>query len=1003
MRRKSRPWLARAAILSLIAAILLVDLTGLVGPADWMFYVVPLVLADWKSRRLNPRLLACICSAMIVVGFFFSPAGVPLAVGAAHRALGIAMLWVVAELLERRRAQDDARRAADRGFRAVIGRVSDAVVALDRDWRFIHVNARAGQVYARRPEELVGRHIWTEFPEGSGQTLRRAYERAMATQQPAQIEEHYPTSGRWLENRIHPSPDGLTIYFYDITERKEAEMLLTCQREVLGSIARGEPLTRALETLVRHLEGLAAGQICTVLLLEPDSQRLRHGAASGLPPEVVRAVDGVAIGPAVGSCGTAAFRRAPVIVEDIATDPLWAEWRAVMLPHGLRACWSKPILDTAGAVLGTFACYSRQPGPPPPAYARIAATATDLAAIAIQRHRESEAVREAAVRIADLYENAPNMLISVSAATGCIVECNATTARITGYTKSELIGKPIVELYDEAEQPRIGPSFARFQATVELRDLELGIRTKDGRTLQMAVNADTVRDAEGRIVVSRSVWHDITGRKRAEEVRQRALSLLNATLESTADGILVVDTAGRVTGFNQQFVRQWRIPEALVATQEDARLLDFVLAQLKAPDAFIAKVRALYSEPDATSFDELEFKDGRVFERYSQPQRLGEASVGRVWSFRDVTERKRAETKLRASEERFHRVFQDSPAGLCMTRAADGTFLEVNESFVRMFEFSRDELIGRRSTDLNIMTTGERAKLMEIQIATGGLQGRESQGRAKSGRMLDLVFSSRPIELGGEACQITTLIDVTERKQAVVALQRSEQAMRELALRLERVREQERTAIAREIHDVLAQELTRLKIDLVWLAKRVRQPIDDPVRSEMTARVGEAIAQADVAISTVQRIATELRPVILDSLGLPAAVEWQVEDFARRSGLECRARVPRGGTALGREGATAIFRILQESLTNVVRHANAAECEVELAETAEATVLTIRDDGIGIKPEQIGDPRAIGLIGMRERVHALGGAVEFSGSPGRGTTVTVRLPLVQSVPTVSVP
>ena len=217
--------------------------------------------------------------------------------------------------------------------------------------------------------------------------------------------------------------------------------------------------------------------------------------------------------------------------------------------------------------------------------------------------------------------------------------------------------------------------------------------------------------------------------------------------------------------------------------------------------------------------------------------------------------------------------------------------------------------------------------------------------------------------------------------------------IRAFALRLENIREEERTRIAREIHDVLAQELTRVKIDLAWIAKRMARPMPAATRSAMIERIADATTQTDSAITLVQKIATELRPVILDRLGLAAAIEWQAEDFSRRTGIACRAELPAEALVVEGARATALFRILQESLTNIVRHAKASSVRIVLCGTPAEVTLTVHDNGVGIAAGQIDDPRSIGLVGIRERAIACGGNVEFRGGPEEGTTVRVQIPV----------
>jgi signal transduction histidine kinase len=234
---------------------------------------------------------------------------------------------------------------------------------------------------------------------------------------------------------------------------------------------------------------------------------------------------------------------------------------------------------------------------------------------------------------------------------------------------------------------------------------------------------------------------------------------------------------------------------------------------------------------------------------------------------------------------------------------------------------------------------------------------------------------------------------ITEHNRAEEDLHASREQLRALAARLLVVREEERSHIAREIHDLLAQDLTRLKIDMVWLQGQLIRAGTVAVPSALNARITEMGQIADAAIHCVQKIATELRPAVLDSLGLCATVEWQARDFQDHTGIECHASVPEGDLPVGRDCATAAFRVLQESLTNVQRHAKATRVDILLREDAGRLLLRVHDDGCGIESAALKSPMSIGLTGMRERALLLGGQLDIQGSPGTGTTVEVRLPL----------
>ena len=230
--------------------------------------------------------------------------------------------------------------------------------------------------------------------------------------------------------------------------------------------------------------------------------------------------------------------------------------------------------------------------------------------------------------------------------------------------------------------------------------------------------------------------------------------------------------------------------------------------------------------------------------------------------------------------------------------------------------------------------------------------------------------------------------EIRERRKAEEEVRQSQGQLRDLASHLQFIREEERIQIAREIHDELGQALTAIKMDIHWLGHKL--PNDQQVLLDKLQAMSKLV---DLTVQTVRRLSSELRPKLLDDLGLSAAIEWQASEFSNRAGIPCDFRSEPDDIILDKARSTAFFRIFQETLTNIARHAQATEVEIILKKNADNVEMIVRDNGEGITDQAILDPKALGITGMRERAHSLGGNFKIDGVPHRGTTVKVSIPL----------
>jgi len=353
-------------------------------------------------------------------------------------------------------------------------------------------------------------------------------------------------------------------------------------------------------------------------------------------------------------------------------------------------------------------------------------------------------------------------------------------------------------------------------------------------------------------------------------------------------------------------------------------------------------------------------------------------------------ELKKTERELIKNEKKFRDLVDLLPQTV-YEMDLYGNFKFTNKYGIQSFGYTQED-INKGVNFLQLFVTSERKRVRaNIQSILEGnfTSGNEYTCLRKDGTTFQSLFYSNPIMQNDKAIGLRgVVIDITDRKKAESDLKESRDQLRSLASHLQTVREEERLIMAREIHDELGQALTALKMDLIWMQKRF-----GPEQEEHLNKVRSMSNLVDSTIQTVRRISTELRPGLIDDLGLQAAMEWYCGEFQNRTGIKCNLDLDEEEHPLEQDRVIAVFRIFQEALTNVARHAEAKKVYVRLHFNSETLSMEIKDNGKGITEEQIFSQKSLGLVGLRERVNPWGGTVIISGIKNMGTTVKVILPI----------
>lgn len=465
-------------------------------------------------------------------------------------------------------------------------------------------------------------------------------------------------------------------------------------------------------------------------------------------------------------------------------------------------------------------------------------------------------------------------------------------------------------------------------------------------------------------------------------------------VESAMDPIITVDDSQRVVLFNAAAEAAFGFRrEALLGQPLEMLIPERLRARHRGYVAQFAQTGATSRRMGGHAVLAALRADGSEFPiEASISQHVEDGQRRLTVILRDVSARMEAQSLLAASEARMRGIL-DSAMDAIITVDASQRVVIFNAAAEAMFGYRRDEAIGapldtflpqrfRAAHGSHIKGFGEGAassrRMAEARVVTG---------LRRNGEEFPIDAAISHLRDGDTIYYTVILRDVSARERALADLRRSKQELQELGAASEATREQEKSRIARELHDELGQALTMLRMDVAWCKTNL-----PPTAPGVAAKLERMEAMLKSTVAATRRIASDLRPLMLDDLGLVPALEWLVQNMSQRSGIRCELSTDDPALFLPPAHSTAVFRIVQEALTNIAKHARAAHAEIEIRRDDGAVRVVVRDDGVGFATDDPRKPESFGLLGLRERISLLRGTAEIRSTPGSGTTIEVTLP-----------
>ena len=833
-----------------------------------------------RTARLNYILAITVIAILALAGFFIQKLRSDFA---ERKKTAIRLAHMNEELEERVEKRTHELAESKNVLEQTFERITDSFVSFDQNWNFTYVNKKAGEIFNRRPADLVGKNIWTEFPDAKQRPSYTALLQAMETQQYTYLETHHTEQDLWFENYIYPSPDGVSVFFRNISEKKRAEQQLKTSEEKTRLI-----MNSALDAIISIDE---AGLIT---FWNPQAEQ---------------------------TFGWSAEEITGKSLTDTIIPPQYRE----MHQKGMelyRQTGKGPVLNKIIEISAVNRSGAEFP--------------IELTIIPV-RYNGSVSF-SAFIRDISLRKKAEEKILKANRLYFFISQVNQMIVRTTNQET----------LFKEA--CRIAVELGKFSlAWIGLVD-----------------------EATESVV---PVVHAGEENKYLSEIKP-------ISIKDIPEGH---GPTGQAIRNGQYYICNDIEADPAMDPWKDAALSRGYRSSMSLPIIKSGKVVGAFSfyAPVKNFFDDSEIA-------------LLEEATGDVAFALEVFEkeemRRKAEQGIVESERRYHTLAEVSPVGIFHTDAA-GSTTYVNPRWCQISGITYEKAMGNgwfeavHPDDRDMLRRNWEEATRHQQVSVS--EYRFVRPNGSTAWVIGQAIPERDAD-GAIVGYVGTTTDITDRKLAEKEMEESSQKLRQLTTHLLNIREEERKRIGREIHDELGQQLTAIKMDISWIAKKT-----DPSQEAFKTKLQNVIALLDGGNQSIRRILNELRPVILDDYGLLEALRWQAQQFTANTHIPVAMTASESDMRIPEEISTCIFRIFQEALTNITRYAKATQVKVSLDIDSDSVLMNIEDNGLGFDTELTKTKKSFGILGMKERVASLNGRFDLSSVPGNGTRISIHIPITQ--------